>query len=1104
MRNHQGIWVLWVFSLVACKNNLKEENPDSLFTLVPVAHSKVDFRTTFTADPDDLTGFSTGSGVSTGDMNNDGLADILFAGGEDKTRLFLNKGNFVFEDITETSGVTDGIKKCKTEAVFLVDINGDGWLDIYLTKYGLEANADNTQFTDYGSNLLFINQQNLTFREQGQTYGLNIVGYTLSANFFDYDNDGDLDAFILTSPDKGNAFDFNFYQSRPPFQVFANRFLENIGDQFINVTEQAGILTQRCMGQSASTADINNDGWLDLYIANDFFGKDYVYMNNGNKTFTEKSSEVLPKSTMSSMGSDFADINHDGWLDLFSGEMMPEGAVRRKMNLVPFSIETYNYMQKNGMAQYQRNMLQLNRQGKKFKDIGCMAGVEATEWSWASLFADFDNDGLDDLFVANGIKRDITNMDFVKTNYGKDYTKMAHPDYFAYGKEKMNQLPSVKTMNSIFKNNGNLTFTKMSEAWGLDKPVHSRGAAVADLDNDGDLDIVINNIDTVAFIYENHASEKLHRNFFRVKLAGEKQNDFGLGARVYVFTGGNMQLKELSCVRGYKSSPEPILHFGLDTIATIDSLKVVWLGGKTETQYNIKANQFYTLKEQDAKNHTLYSTTKKPTIFNDVTNPLLTEPFVHVESPYNDFKNYRLFHRMFSKEGPCIAAADVNKDGLDDFYVGGAAGQSGKLYVQQQDGKFKISAAQPWASDMQYEETACAFFDANDDGAPDLYIGSGSSEFETNSPSLRDRLFLNDGKGKFTFASDALPDIRIYTSCVAAFDFDLDGDLDLFVGGRMAPESYPVPPGNLLLQNTNGKFEDVTDKVAPELRAIGLVTAAAWVDYNKDKSSDLLLVGEWMPPTIFENKNGTFTKSSISSLNNFTGWWNTILANDFDKDGDLDFIAGNHGLNSIFKASEKEPVTIYAGDFDNNGTSDPVVFHYITGKNVPFVNRDLFCEQMPAFNNKFYTFENYAKASINDIFTPEQQASSYKRQATILTSCYIENLGDGNFSVHPLPNEAQVAPVYGIQSFDVNADGNLDILLSGNSYSNHFEYGNYDALGGLMLLGDGKGKFKPLSGEASGFNVPGDAKGMVKIFNKALNVTLFIVAQNNDSLKVYK
>ncbi len=1032
----------------ACKNS---EHPSLvLFSPVPVEHSHVDFKSTFTNNPDDITGFETGAGVSTADINNDGLPDIMFAGGRDTTRLFLNKGNLVFEDITSSSGIFDGIHKGRTDAAIFVDINGDGWLDIYILKYGIEGNQEGTIFSDYGSNLLFINQKNLTFKEQSKEYGLDIVGFKVGVNFFDFDNDGDLDVIMLNNPDPGNSFDFNYYTTPSKIKVLNNRLFENTGNYFEDITEKSGILNERCVGQSVSIADVNNDGWLDIYIANDFFGKDYLYINNGNKTFTDKQQEFLPKTAMSSMGSDFGDINNDGWLDLFTCEMLPEDAVRRKMNIVPFSSEVYNYMVAHKIAQYPRNMLQLNKSGKSFSDIGFMAGVEATEWSWGCLFADVNNDGLDDLFVANGIKRDLTNMDFVRTNYGNDYQRMADPNYKVRLREAYTNVPSVKTPNYIFKNNGDLTFSKMNEQWGLNQAVHSRGAAYADLDSDGDLDFLINNIDTVAFMYENKENEILKRNFLKIKLEGAKQNTSGFGGRVYIYKNGKMQMKQLSCVRGFMSSPEPLLYFGLDSIVVVDSIKVIWLGGNSETKVAVKANQILVFKEKDAVVSTSKEIPKAQTTFlKDETNSLLSQPIVHKDSNYSDFKNYRLFHRMFSKELPAIAVTDINRDGREDFHILNSwKDKSTTAYLQQPDGKFRPS---------------------NQKG--------------------ESLVFSNFSK---------------HITCMAPSDYDNDKDVDWFINDRIDYDHYPKPAGNYLLRNDKGTLNDVTDSIAPGLRNCGMVTAAVWVDFNKDSLLDLIVVGEWMPVTIFENRDGKLIKiESDNGLQYTEGWWNSITAGDFDKDGDIDFVAGNLGLNSVFKASKKEPVTIYAGDFDGNGTNDPIVFHYISGKNVPFVNRDLFCEQMPVYNNKFYTFENFAKANFNDILTLEQQSSSYQLKATVMASCYLENLGNGKYAVHPLPNEAQVAPVYGIQPADVNGDGNLDIVLAGNSFSNHYEYGNYDALGGLVLLGDGKGNFKATSDEVSGFNIKGDAKNVVKIFDKALNTNLFLAPQNNDALKIF-
>jgi hypothetical protein len=1080
---------------VGCATGADE--PATRFSLLSADHTGITFQQNLVHDPLDITGLgSGGNGLAVGDLNGDGLPELFFTGGNAAPALYLNLGNLKFKDVSAQSGIDDLKDKGKTLGVTMADVNGDGLLDIYILKGGLQGNAAQTMFTDYGGNLLFINQGNLTFREQSKQYNLNVIGNSTAANFFDYDNDGDLDVYISNMPEPGRTFDLEYYKSPPSLKWYRDRFLENKGGLFDDVTETVGILNERNLGQSISVADVNNDGWLDVFVANDFYGRDFLYLNNGNKTFTESGKAYFHVGAMSAMGSDFADINHDGYMDLFVGEMMPETNYRQKLNLTPFSLEIYTQLEKSGARQYTRNMLYLNNEGVNFSDIGLFAGVEATEWSWGSIFADMDNDGNTDLYVANGIKRDMTNMDFIRNQYDGDLAASSDPKK-PLNKSVSENLPSVVTPNYAFKNMANLTFDKVADEWGLSAAVHSRNAALADLDNDGDLDLILNNIDTIPYLYQNHTEHLPNNNYIRLRLQGDNWNTYGLGAKVWVYTKGKVQVQQLSSTKGFSSSPEPVVHFGLDSIPAIDSIKVSWLGGKEQLLANVAANQLLVVKQADAKLKVLAPLASSSTLLSEVETGHGIA-YAHTESDFNDFKSFRIHHRKISAEGPCLVAGDVNGDGLDDFYIGGAKGSLGALYLQVSSGGFRQV---PFPDRTGYEDVAAAMFDANGDGYLDLVLGSGSLEFEDGSPFLQDVLYLNNGKGNFTAAPGALPKMLTSTSTIATNDYDNDGDIDLFIGSRVSQVGYPKAPRSYLLQNEGGKFVDVTASIAPALEYAGMVTSALFSDYNDDGFADLIVVGAWMPITIFENKGGKSLEPIVAQgLADTHGWWNAITAADMDNDGDMDYVAGNWGANSFFKASLDKPVLLYANDFDGNGTIDPVVFRNVNGVVAPFVNRDLFCSQMPFYNNQYYSFEKYANATLDNMFTDKLKASSLVLKATEMRSSYVENIGDGQFKVSALPNVAQLAPVYGIQLLDVNEDGNKDIILAGNTSDKHFESGPRYGFNGLVLLGNGKGRWQPTAVSQSGFYTPGEAKAMV-VLNSG---KLLLVSRNNTTPKLFR
>lgn len=1050
--------------------------------------------------PGDLTGlYSNVSGVAVGDINNDGLPDLFFSGGRADSKLYLNEGDFKFKDITASSGIKDGgINNADNQGVNMVDVNGDGWLDIYILKTGIKGNFKTQQFTSDGANLLYINQQNNTFIEQGKEYGLDIIGLSHTANFFDYDADGDLDVYIIQTGEPGSTFSFAYYEAPPRSQWLNDLLLENQNGKYVDVREKAGLPYKRNIGLSVSVGDVNNDGYSDIYVANDFFGPDYFYINNGDKTFSDARENYFSKTPMSSMGSDFADINNDGWIDLFVGEMMPATHLRQKMNLVPFSIEIYNKLLEQGNAQYTRNMLQINKQGKKFRDIGLLAGVYATEWSWSSFFMDADNDGLKDLYVANGILRDMTNMDFVKSNFGDDYTNMANPKSKSQADPR--QAPSVKTNNYLFKNEGDYRFTDKNSSWGLDQAAHTRGATYADLDADGDLDIIQNNIDGSPFIYQNLSEQVNKNNFLRLRLEGNGKNTYGIGANVSIYYDGQQQSNYLSTQRGFQSGPEPIVHFGLSSHNRIDTLIITWPGGTREAWYDIDANQLLKLKQGTGT-----SISKQSLPVSTVLQPVANGSTIkHQEKVFQDYKIERLLIRQYSKEGPGTAIADVDGDGTEDLFIGGGAGQSGQLYMESSAGTWQQKkGGNAWENNKLGENMGVVFFDANSDGTPDLYLSSGSNEFLQGAPALEDKIYINDGKGNFSSSLNSLPIKNAYTSVVAASDYDNDGDQDLFIGSRIVPGDYSAIPESYILQNDNGSFKDITASVATDLKNAGRITSAIWTDANGDGSQDLLIAGEWMPLTLFlqEKGSGTFKKRTIP---NSTGWWNSVIGADIDNDGDTDYIAGNHGLNNIFKASSKEAVTLLVSDLDQNGNNDPIVFKYTDGVNAPFVNRDIFISQMPFFNNQFYSFENYAKATYNNLTNEEVLANSTISEVQELRSCVFINNGKGEFSMKPLPVEAQLAPLYGILPLDINSDGNIDLLISGNTYSNHYEYGSIDALDGQLLIGNGDGSFKTMPVEKSGFSTNRAGRSLTWLPSSDKNRAWIIATNNNESTQFFR
>ena len=1032
-----------LLTVIGCRNkNMVESQP--LFELAAPEVTGITHRPTI--HPRDVTGLvSGGGGVAIGDINNDGLPDLAFAGGLGALSLYLNKGDFRFEDITVSSRVNDTgpENKARTESLNLVDVNGDGWLDIYVVKSGVQKASG--EFTSYGRNLLFINQRNNTFIEAGKQYNLDIVGLGISAHFFDYDRDGDLDVYLINNPEPGNGFSFAYYEGAPIDIVFNDRLFENLqGERFVEVTDNAGILRARNFGLSASISDVNIDGWLDIYVTNDLFGPDFLYINNGDKTFTEKLNTLFSQTPMSSMCSDFTDVDNDGWADLFIGEMRPVSAYRQKVNLMPFPEEIYRKLKENNHPQYLRNMLFRNYGGEAWRDIGYLCGVEATEWSWSSFFFDVDLDGWKDLFVVNGNNKDIIDMDWIESNFGSDYTAMGSPE--AMSKIDQRTASDVAHPNFIFRNSGNLRFVEMNHSWGVDQPGHSKGATYADLDNDGDWDLIVHNLDTIPYLYRNTSMETGNAHFLKVRLLGNTLNKWSIGSRLEIYYGGNFQMMELTENRGFQSGPEKVFLFGVGGHIVIDSLTVRWIEGGHDTYYDLKVDTTYILKQKDyytgegfVKIHSALFQKDKLTGFDGV----------HRERIFRDFTIEKLIPRSYSSLGPAIVVADLDNDGRDDIVLGGGAGQISRMWLQKENGVFEETTG-PWTSDPSYEVQDIAAFDANSDGLTDLYFACGSYEFHHDSLRLKDHLFLNEGNGIFTLAEHWIPEyLYINTKVAVPGDFDRDGHVDLFLGATVIPGDFGKQPSSVLLKNTGSRMIDVTESLAPSLNEIGIITDALWNDYDRDGDLDLVMVGEWLPMTILNQENGQF---KVERNNSFPrGLWQSIESIDLDLDGDDDYLLGNFGLNTPWRVTASKPLSLVIGDLTGSGTNDPVLFHFIGDDNVPFVNRNIFLSHFPSMTDRFSTFDAYGKVNKSNLFSEEILAGSVSLTIDEARTGYMINHGNSNFSFHPLENEAQLAPVFDWLVFDINKDGYLEAIGGGNFSGFHYEHGAVDGSAGFMV-----------------------------------------------------
>ncbi|WP_211710251.1 VCBS repeat-containing protein [Mucilaginibacter xinganensis] len=1094
-----------IITLMGCRHKAENKEADNsngtpLFTLLTPEQTHVDFSNTLTEGLNTnvlmYEYFYNGGGVAVGDVNGDGLQDLYFTGNMTDNKLFLNKGHMQFADVTATAGVAGRPGPWKT-GVTMVDVNGDGKLDIYVCYSG-NVRAEHRE------NQLFINQGNdkdgnPTFTEEAGKYGLADAGYSTQAVFFDYDRDGDLDMFLLNhSPVQLPVLDevntvAALKKSNSPNGV---RLYRNDNGVFKNVTEQAGISSSDLTyGLGAAIADINGDGLPDIYISNDYSIPDFMYINNGNGTFTNKLQSSLGHTSEFSMGDNISDINNDGLPDIFTLDMLPEGNHRQKLLFAPDNYEKFDLTLRTGFYyQYMRNMLHINNGNGTFSEVGQLSGISNTDWSWSPLFADYDNDGWKDLFVTNGYTRDFTNMDFMK--YMGDYLKdrkLMRKDIY----NLVQQMPSSQVSSYFFKNNGDLTFSNTSTQWGVTQSSNSNGAAYADLDNDGDLDLIVNNINQPAFIYQNEADKQLNNHYLQLKLEGTAKNTQGIGAKVTIYIKNKLQYLEQMPSRGFQSSVSPILHFGLGKDKQVDSLRIIWQDGRQQVITRVNADQQLTLSEKNATGSWKAPAPVK-TLFAEVTSPVNNKK---EKNKTNDFKRQPLMVNPLSFSGPCIIKGDVNGDGLEDVYVGGEDGKTGSLYLQQKGNVFVLKPQPAFEADKKSDDADGVFFDANGDGKPDLYVCSGGySDFLPGDPLLQDRLYLNDGKGNFTRAKSNLPKMLSSKSCVKVADINGDGFPDLFVGGRVIPGRYPeMPQSYILVNDGKGHFTDETVKYNAQLQHIGMVSDAAWVDMNGDKKPDLVLVGEWMPVTVLINTNGKLVNSTTTYFDKpQSGWWNKILVDDFNHDGHPDLIIGNTGLNTQCKVSDQEPAEMYYKDFDDNGSVDPIFCFYIQNKSYPYVTRDELFDQMSMMRSRFADYKSYSDASLNDIFTTlEMQGAGHLSANNLLTTCFLSD-AKGKLHASALPLQVQSSPVYTITKLDYDHDGNPDLLLCGNINRARLRMGKSDANYGILLKGDGKGHFQYIPQNQSGFKIWGDVRSVVEI-NKTL---LFGI--NQVGVKAYK
>ena len=1092
--------------LGACSSG-KEEKKETLFNELGSEATGITFANNLPFDKDfniyTYRNFYNGGGVGIADVNNDGLVDVYFTGNNVPNKLYLNKGNFQFEDISKKAGV-EGTKAWST-GVSMADVNGDGLIDIYVCNSG-DIKGDNKQ------NELFINNGDLTFTDKAAEYGVADGGYTTHAAFFDYDKDGDLDLYVLNNSYQAIG-SFNLRKNERPKRdpLGGHKLLRNDDGRFVDVSEEAGIYgSVIAFGLGVTVGDINKDGWQDIYVSNDFFERDYLYINNKNGTFKECLPEQMRSISGASMGADLADINNDAYPDIFVTEMLPRENARIKTVTTFDNWDRYQYnVQNDYFHQFTRNMLQLNNGDGTFSEIGRYAQVEATDWSWGALMFDMDNDGLKDIFVANGIFQDLTDQDFLQYVSNEEIVKTVISGNKVDYKKLVEYIPSTPVADFVFQNQGELGFVDKAAEWGMGTPNFSNGSAYGDIDNDGDLDLIVNNVNSVATVYRNESNKMLPSNhYLKFELKGVKKNTYAFGTKITIHHKGKTFYIEQMPIRGFESSVDPRPLLGVGSIDTVEQIVIEWPDGSGNVLSNVLVNQTLVL---DQRNGVSIDSPTTKAVHHELTATKVFQPqkdvidYVHRENDFVDFDRDHLIYHMVSTEGPRMSSGDVNGDGRTDVFIGGAKDSPGALFVQTAGGTFARINDGLFEKDKAAEDMGSVFFDADGDKDLDLYVCSGGSEYPNSSTALIDRLYINDGRGNYTKSPQALPTANfVSTSTVVADDYDKDGDTDLFVGGRVVSHLYGVPANGYLLNNDGkGNFKEISKEVAPGLNAIGMITDALWADVDGDADSDLVVIGEYMPVKIFIQEGGKFVdKTADAALDKSNGWWNRIEPGDLDNDGDIDFVVGNHGLNSRFRASVDRPVCMYVNDFDQNGTIEQIVCTYAGDTSYPMALRHDLIGQIPSLKKKYLKYSSYQGQTITDIFTGEQLKNATKVDAYEFATSILINDGKGKFVLKHLPPEAQLSPIYAIEIKDIDGDGNQDILLGGNLYRAKPEVGRYDASFGSYLKGDGKANFVSINSKESGFKIDGEVRDIISV--KTSKGDLVLASRNNNSVVVLK
>ncbi|SDL33443.1 VCBS repeat-containing protein [Kriegella aquimaris] len=1088
-----------ILSFNHCKDDADEDiDSETLFTVVSPNYSNLIFENTLKQVRENNhmvnSAFISGGGVAIADINQDGLQDIFFTGNQVRDRLFLNKGNLEFEDISASAGITSD--NSWSSGVTFADIDNDGDQDIYVCRFVYLEN-------EKSANQLYINNGDLTFTEKAESFGLDDNGFSIQATFFDFDQDGLLDVYVVNQPPSipnlGNKLNFSQFSDI----LFSDRLYRNLGNGKFEDYTIKGNVRNFGFGLSATTGDLNNDGWQDIYVTNDFDVPDHMYINQKDGTFKDNIKKATKHISNFSMGSDISDYDNDGFLDVMVVDMVAEDHKRIKTNMGSMAPEEFwRVVENGGHYQYMFNTLQRNNGNGSFSDLAQLAGVTSTDWSWAPLFGDFDNDGHKDLFITNGVVSNNRNSDLV-TVYEKKLDSIrsvaqkrgVNPNNMVDVMDFANLAPTDKLANYIYKNNGDYTFSNKTIDWGIDMPTLSNGAAFADLDLDGDLDLVVNNINENVQLLKNTTVEKNIGKYIRFNIAATV-NEIVIGTKITLYKKNKIwQTNYLSNTRGYMSKSEDILHFGVGKEETISKAIIEWPNGKKTVLNDLATNLTHQIDPSNEAVNVDSDDSKKVTLFKDVTKSLGLGQVKHQENEHDDYKWEILLPHKMSQFGPSVGIGDVNGDGLEDFYLGGAAGIPGQLFIQNQAGTFDSVNEGAWTQDKASEDMGVAFVDIDGDNDLDLFVVSGGNEFDVGDAALQDRLYVNNGNGRFAKKANALPTYLTSGSCIIPNDFDKDGDIDLFIGGRLTPRKYPEAADSHLLENKGGKFVDISEK-APNLKGLGLVTAASWADFNKDGLDDLIVVGEWMPITIFEQSgDGGFKKQSIPDSE---GWYYEVQTEDMDGDGDKDILVGNLGLNYKYKASVEEPFEVHSYDFDGNGILDIVLSYYEHGEAFPVRGKSCSSQQIPSLSTKFKTFEEFGNSNLNDVYG-ESLKSALNLKAKTFASAYIENNGDGTFSTTPLPTLAQVSSINSILINDYDNDGNKDLLISGNLYPSEIETPRNDASIGLFLKGSGKGDFAPTSVNESGFNAPNDVRDMKMI--KVGKKEVILVANNNGNIQ---